>query len=167
MRHLILSIVCLCSLSAKDFTAILLKTDGDMRFHFTVNNQAFYCEPAGVTTLAKLYNKKGLSPFCKTSLVRFIQKYPYANKQYAYVLHLEQKYYIHPYEKSCFIMLNSGISFSEHLLENGFARLEKSFNASFSGSALHQKLQMAEKRARYHKRGVWSDETVSNCFSER
>lgn len=152
---------------AADFTALLINSESDALFHFRYQGRAFSCEPAAIVTLTQLYYSKGLAEGCRKALVAFAQKYPYAAKQHHYLLHEDQTYYIHPYKEKCFIMLNGGISYSEYLVENGFAKMQSTFENGFFGSPLYQKLQKAQKRATYHGRGLWKDPMVSSCFSQK
>ena len=80
------------------------------------------------------------------------------------MLHKEQKYFLKGLKEDCFIMLNGGVSFSEHLLEKGFAKLQKKLDEKFLNSTLYKKLTRSQRRAEYHKRGIWEDPTLANCF---
>lgn len=61
-------------------------------------------------------------------------------------------------------MLNAGVSFSQHLLEEGFAKLQNNLDDEFLMSTHYKKLQRAQERAEYHKKGIWEDPVLSNCF---
>ena len=147
-----------------NFSALLLSARSDYLFHFSYNDIAFYCRPAAVTTIDQLLFFPKLPKVCKEQSHKFIRKYPYANKQYAYKLHEEQKYYLLGLKEDCFVMLNAGVSFSEHLLEEGFAKLQTKLDDEFLNSTLYKKLKKAQDRAEYHKKGVWEDAVLSNCF---
>ena len=147
-----------------NITAILLYTKSDYLFHFSHKNIAFYCRPAAITTIDQLLLTPEIKPVCKNLAENFIKKYPYSNKQYAYKLHEEQKYHLLGYRKDCFVMLNAGTSFSEHLLEEGFAKLQNKLDDVFLNSTMYKKLKRSQDRAEYHKRGVWEDPVLANCF---
>ena len=147
-----------------DITALLLHAKSDYLFHFSHKDVAFYCRPAAVTTIDQLLFRKDIQPVCKNKAENFIKKYPFSNKQYAYKLHIEQKYLLLGYKKDCFVMLNAGRSFSEHLLEEGFAKLQNKLGDSFLNSTLYKKLKRSQDRAEYHKRGIWEDPILANCF---
>lgn len=146
------------------FSALLLHTKSDYLFHFSYKNSAFYCRPAAVTTIEQLLFKPDLPPVCREKAQQFIKKYPYSHKQYAYKLHPEQKYLLIGFKEDCFIMLNAGISFSEHLVEEGFAKLQEKLDEAFLTSTLYKKLQRSQNRAVYHKKGIWEDPVLANCF---
>lgn len=61
-------------------------------------------------------------------------------------------------------MLNGGESFSSHLLEQGFAKIQTKLDEVFLNSVRYKKLEQAQKRAQYHKRGIWEDPVLVNCF---
>jgi endonuclease YncB( thermonuclease family) len=147
-----------------NLSALLLGARSDYLFHFSYNDIAFYCRPAAVTTIDQLLLTPKLPKVCKEQAHNFLRKHPYANKQYAYKLHEEQKYYLLGLKQDCFIMLNGGVSFSEHLLEKGFAKLQNNLDDAFLTSTMYKKLKRAEQRAEYHKRGIWEDPILANCF---
>ena len=164
MLRLILLLSFCFSFAGANFSALLLHTKSDYLFHFSYKNTAFYCRPAAITTIEQLLFKPELQPICKDKAQQFIKKYPYANKQYAYKLHEEQKYFLIGFKEDCFVMLNAGISFSEHLLEEGFAKLQEKLGEAFLNSTMYKKLLRSQNRAAYHKRGIWEDPTLANCF---
>ena len=163
LRYLLLLFFSFLSGSA-NISVILLHTKSDYLFHFSHKNIAFYCRPAAVTTIDQLLLKQELQPVCKDKAQKFIQKYPFSNKQYAYKLHIQQKYFLLGLKKDCFIMLDAGTSFSEHLLEEGFAKLQNGLGDKFLNSTLYKKLKRSQDRAEYHKRGIWEDPILANCF---
>lgn len=163
LRYLLFLSFCF-SLSSANFSALLLHVKNDYLFHFSYENRAFYCRPAAVITIDQLLLRTDLQPVCRKKAQQFINKYPYANKQYAYKLHEEQKYFIIGFKEACFVMLNAGISFSEHLVEEGFAKLQEKLNENFLNSTRYKKLLRSQNRAIYHKRGIWEDPTLPNCF---
>lgn len=145
-------------------TALLLHVKSDDLFHFSYENVAFYCRPAAITTIDQLRLNAQAQPVCRDKAKNFIQKYPFSNKQYAYKLHEEQKYLLVGFKKDCFVMLDAGTSFSEHLLEKGFAKLQNKLEDSFLNSTLYKKLKRSQDRAEYHKRGIWEDPVLAHCF---
>ncbi len=147
-----------------NFSALLLSVRNDYLFHFTYENIAFYCRPAAITTIDQLFFYPKLPKVCKEVANKFLKKHPYANKQYAYKLHEEQKYFLKGYKEDCFVMLNAGTSFSEHLLEEGFAKLQNNLDDEFLMSTHYKKLKLAQDRAEYHQKGIWEDPILSNCF---
>ena len=162
-KYLLLLSFCFSVVSANAL-ALLLHTKSDYLFHFSYKDRAFYCRPAAITTIEQLLFKPELQPVCKQKAQQFIKKYPYANKQYAYKLHEEQKYLLIGFKEDCFVMLNAGISFSEHLIEEGFAKLQESLDENFLNSTMYKKLLRSQNRAAYHKRGIWEDPVLPNCF---
>ena len=133
-------------------------------FHFSHNNIAFYCRPAAIHTVEQILFFPKLPKVCKERVDKFLRKHPYANKQYAYKLHREQKYFLTGFKEDCFIMLNAGVSFSEHLLEEGFAKLQNNLDDTFLSSTMYKRLKKAQDRAEYHQRGIWEDDILPNCF---
>ncbi len=145
-------------------SALLLHVNNDYLFHFSYDDTAFFCRPAAITTIDQLSMHSDKPQVCKERAQKFLKKYPYANKQYAYKLHEEQKYYLIGHKDECFVMLNAGVSFSEHLLEQGFAKLQNNLDEKFLNSTQYKNLKMSQGRAEYHKRGIWEDPLLANCF---
>ncbi len=148
-----------------EFSALLKRIEHNDLFHFSFHDIAFSCEPAMVITLTKLYNVKSLGKVCKEHINSFVKEYPYVPYQAKLIMHEEQKYMIKPLRERCFIMLNSGISFSEHMIEKGFAILPKKPEPELIGKPIYENLKLAQKRAQYHKRGVWQKPSLLNCFA--
>lgn len=162
-KSLIFFLLGLSSVSA-NFSALLLHVDNDYIFHFSHNDIAFYCRPAAIDTIDQLSFYADKPQVCRDRAQSFLRKQPYANKQYAYKLHVEQKYYLMGLKDECFVMLNAGLSFSEHLLEKGFAKLRQNLDAEFLNSTLYKNLKKAQERAEYHQRGIWEFPELSQCF---
>jgi endonuclease YncB( thermonuclease family) len=146
------------------FSALLLEVDNDYMFHFSYHDTAFYCRPAAIDTIDQLSLYPDKSKVCLEQAQSFIKKHPYANKQYAYKLHEEQKYEVVGLKDECFVMLNAGVSFSEHLLEQGFAKLRTNLSSEFLQTTEYKNLLRSQQRAEYHRRGIWSDDILPKCF---
>lgn len=145
-------------------SALLLHVNSDYLFHFSYNDIAFFCRPAAITTIDQLLMYPDKPKVCRQKAQLFLRKYPYANQQYAYKLHEEQKYALIGHNDECFVMLNAGVSFSEHLLEQGFAKLQSHLDEEFLNSTQYKNLKKSQDRAEYHNRGIWEDPVLSNCF---
>jgi len=154
----------LLPLSAQ-FTALLKRIEHNDRFHFSYKDTAFSCEPAAVISLTRLYNNKSIDKVCKRHIDDFVKEHPFVPYQAKLLMHEEQKYLIRPLKERCFIMLNAGTSLSEYLIEEGFALLPKKPEPDFIGTPLYDQLVLAQKRAKYHKRGIWQKPGLLNCFA--
>lgn len=119
---------------------------------------------AAIDTIGQYMNSPALSKTCKESFMDFQKHDPKEKYAYAYVLHENITYNIKPYGKECFVMLNGGTSWSEYLIEKGYALLSKSISPDYINSVGYEKLTLAQNRAKYHKRGIWSDIIVAQCL---
>lgn len=146
------------------FDALLHTIDNNHFFHFSYKEIAFNCKAATVVTLGMQLENNTTSTQCRQSIQTFFKKYPKIPLAYQYVLHEDMTYTIKPYGKECFVMLNGATSWSEYLLEEGFAVLSNVIELNFLNSAGYERLKLAQDRAKYHKRGLWSDIMVKNCI---
>lgn len=151
-----------------DITALLLQVDNNAQAHFSYEDSAFSCKHAAIITLTQLYHSKNSDTSCQRAIEGFIKKHPYISYEAKAIFHTMQKYHLIAFKKACFVMLNGGVSFSEHLLEKGYAMLDDRIAKSqFSKTALYAKLLEAQNRAQYHQKGIWSNQVVVNCFVAR
>lgn len=149
-----------------DFNALLLEVDNNYFFHFSYNDVNFNCEAAAITTLTQFALEHNDSKTCVKAINNFFTREPKAPKMHHYVLHEDITYSITPLDKKCFVMLNGGTSWSEYLIEKGYAVLESNLDPMFMLSAHYHQLERAQKRAQYHKRGLWSDIMIKNCLGK-
>ncbi|KIM10866.1 MAG: hypothetical protein KU37_09085 [Sulfuricurvum sp. PC08-66] len=145
---------------------VLLKSVGANNvMRFLDKSQPFYCYTAAINTHETFLDSNATSQACKTQMHLQLRRDPIMRYAYAYALHEEIAYTLEAYEgNSCFMWLDGGRTWSEYLLEKGYALLKNSHSEAFIKTTLYAKLQRAQERAKYEHRGVWSDETLAECF---
>lgn len=126
--------------------------NSDIIFKYQQNQ--FHCYPYGVFTFEKLLENKKAIAECKESVKKFYKKVPQA-KSFARVHYeLYQFYHLEKMKNQCIIYSNGTKSYSEVLLENGYALLDQNLN----DEVWKFKFYRAQKRAEILKKGVWKEE---------
>jgi len=157
-------VVFIVNLDAKALLALLKSVENNHTLHMKYLQQAFICKPYAVVTLSELVMRTDMSDSCKKSLSDFREDNPH--EKYFAVSHLriEQQYSVESINSQCLLHLSSEHSYSEALLEHGYALIRP--EGIKDDSVLEQRFNKALLRAKKTKAGIWSDSDVRNCFRQ-
>jgi len=147
---------------AEDIVALLKRVENNAVLHMNYKQQAFLCQPYGVETVQELLDRTDVNSSCKRYLQEFRLAYPKEKSFAASSLHIQQQYSVTAIEGKCLLNLSSGYSYSEVLIEKGYARLLPSY--TFEDALIDYRFKRAVKRAKIKEAGIWSDINVRNCF---
>jgi len=150
------------TLFADDILALLQKVENNSALHMSHKQQTFLCQAYGVETIDALISRTDVNSTCKTFLNEFRQSHPKEKFYAAKKLHIKQQYSVSGVDGKCLLNLSSSHSYSEALLEVGYARIHP--NLDFKDELLAYRFEKAVKRAKVKKEGFWSDENIINCF---
>jgi len=147
---------------AESIVALLKKVENNAALHMSYKQQPFLCQPYGIETVQELLTRTDVNSSCKTYLQEFRLSYPKEKVFAVSTLHIQQQYSVVAIEGKCLLNLSSGYSYSEVLIEKGYARLLPSY--TFNDDLIDYRFKRAVKRAKIEKAGIWSDINVRNCF---
>ena len=149
------------SLNAKEpIMAILKNINSNDIQHFTLQNYSFYCQPYGVVTLEDIYRSSKASDICKQKVIKFYIKNPKSKYFSQTLLKLFQMYHVEFKDEKCILYANGRKTLSEALIENGLA-VKKPY---LKDEIFKYIFDEAQRRASYHKRGLFKDEVLKNCM---
>ena len=161
-RLFVVFIVLITSVYAKEILALLKKVENNAALHMSYKQQRFVCKPYGVETVEELLERVDVNSSCKYFLNEFRKQEPKEKYFAVSSLHIQQQYNVSAIKDRCLLSLSSGYSYSEALLEKGYARLLPKY--TFSDNILEYRFSRAVKRAKIQNAGIWSDVNVRNCF---
>ncbi len=162
IRYGLVFVLLIAVLDAKEILSLLKRVQNNHTLHMKYLQQPFVCKPYGVQTLSELIERKDMSNSCKSSLSRFRVENPQEKYFAVSLLKIEQQYSVESREGLCLLHLSSEHSYSEALLEHGYALIwPKGIKEDI---VLEQRFNKALLRAKNTKAGVWSDTEVRNCF---
>jgi len=147
---------------AQNVVALLKRVENNALLHMSYKQQPFLCQPYAVETVPELLNRTDVNSTCKNYLREFRLAYPKEKAYAASSLHIQQQYSVSSMDGKCLLHLSSGYTYSEALVEKGYARLIPSY--IFEDSVIEYRFKRAVKRAKVKKAGIWSDVNVENCF---
>ena len=150
------------ALEAKEIISLLKGIENNHTLHMQYKQQAFVCKPFGIETVSELAERTDINSSCAKHLSSFRQAYPKEKFFAAYSLHVQQQYSVEGIDNLCLLYLSSEHSYSEALLEQGYARIPPGIN--YKDPVLHYRFKRAVQRAKNAKAGIWSDTNVRNCF---
>lgn len=130
--------------------------------NYSIGNFNFNCKPYGVITVDELYVNTTSDSKCKKSVLEFYKKNPNARYFSLNLLKIKQMYHLEVREKECLVFAQGEKSLSEILLENGLAFQKPHFKDKEYKFIFYQ----AQQRAKYTKKGLWSENIMVNCISE-
>jgi len=158
----LLFVVFIASLDAKELVSFLKSIQNNHTLHMKYLQQPFVCKPYGVETLSELVVRTDTNSSCKQSLNAFRQDNP--DEQYFAVsfLKIEQQYSVESIQGQCLLHLSSEHSYSEALLEQGYALVSSAMKKD--DRVLEYRFKKALMRAKNTKAGIWSDAKVRDCF---
>lgn len=160
--YCLLLLVFIITLDAQEVVSILKSVQNNHTLHMKYVQQPFICKPFGIETIRQFLQRKDISTSCRQSLVSFIEANPEEQYFALHILKIEQQYSVEKFQGSCLLHLSSGYSYSEALLEHGYARIPSNFQ--YNNAELEYRFNRALEGAKRSKSGVWSNANVSNCF---
>lgn len=158
----LLFIVYIVYAKAQGMVALLKGIENNHTLHMVYRQTAFVCKPYGIETLSELVMHTDLNSSCSAYLDSFRQTYP-KEKFFAQMnLKVQQKYSVEGKDNRCVLYLSNDYSYSEALLEKGYAKMP--FEVKGKNPEMEYRFKKALKRAKTKKLGIWSDVNVRNCF---
>lgn len=150
------------SADAQVLVALLKAVENNHTLHMHYQQQPFVCTPYGVETVSQLLLKTDLNSSCMQSIKDFRESNP-EEKFFAITsLYIEQQYSVEGLDNLCLLHLSSSHSYSETLLEKGYARISPLLR--FKEFELFERFERAQLRAIKKKKGIWSEGAIQNCF---
>jgi hypothetical protein len=155
-------IVLVWSLDAKSIVALLKSVEDNDNLHMVYQQKDFVCKPYGIQSINALISSIDVNSSCMTYLMDFRKSNP-KEKFFAQVsLEVQQLYSVKGVEGKCLLHLSSGHTYSEAILEAGYARIP--ITLKYDDPLLKYRFKRALQRAKSSKLGIWSDVNVRNCF---
>ena len=162
MLSYLLFVVFTVNLYGNDIVAFLKRVENNHTLHMNARQHSFVCSPYGVETVSELMHKTDVDSSCIGHLYEFRKANPKEKYFAVSSLYIQQQYSVEGFEGKCLLKLSSGHSYSEALLENGYARIPPGMQ--YKDTVLKHRFKRAEQRAKKKKAGIWSDINVRNCF---
>lgn len=158
----LLFIVLTINAYGKTLVSLLKGIENNHTLHMQYKQQPFACTPYGIETVSELVYLTDVNTSCMQYLYEFRVIDP--NEQYFAVqnLRIEQQYRVEGIEGKCLLHLSSGHSYSEALLEKGYARIP--LGTRYKDPIIRYRFKQAERRAKVKKAGLWSNVNIRNCF---
>lgn len=160
--YLIIITILISNLESKEILALLNGIENNHTLHMKHKQIPFVCKPYGIQTVSELINSTDMNSSCK----KHIQEFRLANPKEKYfaksLLHVYQQYNVEGIKGLCMLNISSGYSYSELLLEHGYARITP--NQLYKDVLIKHRFDKAVKRAKKKSAGIWSDINVRNCF---
>lgn len=158
----LLCVVLIWNLEAGTVVALLKSVENNHSLHMKQKQKAFLCKPYGVDTVSQLVLRADVNGSCMEYLKNFRRSDPKEKFFAVSLLYIEQQYSVEGIEDACLLHLTSGYSYSEALLEKGYARVPP--GKIYKDSILNNRFMKAEKRAKSTDVGIWADVNLRNCF---
>ncbi|MDF1882181.1 hypothetical protein JHD50_12875 [Sulfurimonas sp. MAG313] len=159
---LLLLIVLVLNLYSNEVVALLKSIENNHQLHLRYKQTPFLCKPYGVETISQLVQRTDINSSCMQYLDAFRIEHPKERFFAEMTLKLEQQYSVEGIGSLCLLFLSSEHSYSEALLEEGYAHIPMSFR--YDDPILEYRFKRAIKGAKVKKVGMWSDIKVKNCF---
>lgn len=156
----LLFVVFLVNVNAQSLVSLLKSIENNHTLHMSYRQQAFVCTPYGIETVSELLLRTDLNSSCFQYIRDFRESNPQEKFFAATTLHIEQQYSVEAVETLCLLHLSSGHSYSEALLEKGYALI----SPQLKDTELLYRFEKAQLRAKIKKEGIWSDEKIRGCF---
>ena len=159
---ILLSIVFLMNLYPQSIVALLKGVENNYKLHMVYKQTSFVCKPYGVEGVDELILRTDANSTCVNHLKNFRLTHP-KEKHFAQTsLQVQQQYSVEGREDRCVLYLSNEYSYSEALLEHGFARI--TLGLTYDNRLMKYRFNQAVKRAKSKKLGIWADPNVRNCF---
>lgn len=163
--QILLFIVFVWNLRCESVVALLKSVEDNDNLHMVYKQKEFICKPYGIQSINELISSVETNSSCMNYLQDFRKSYP-KEKFFAQMrLHVQQKYSVEGIDGKCLLYLSSSHTYSEAILEAGYARMP--ITLKHDDSFLKYRFKRALQRAKSSKLGIWSDVNVRNCFLAR
>jgi len=150
------------NLEAESIIALLKSVENNNVLHMHYKKTPFICTPYGVETVDELMLRMDSNSSCIRYLQDFRRAHPKEKFFAVSSLHVQQQYSVEGMNGECLLYLSSEHTYSEALLEKGYAR--RPVGQSYEDVILKHRFKDAVKRAQNTKAGIWSDINIRNCF---
>lgn len=160
--YIMLCVLIFMNADAQVLVALLKSVENNHTLHMRYQQQPFVCTPYGVETVSQLLLKTDLNSSCMQAINDFRASHPEEKFFAISTLYIEQQYSVEGLEEACLLHLSSSHSYSETLLEKGYARI--SALLQFKEFELYERFEQAQLRAKKKNEGIWSDGKVQGCF---
>lgn len=158
----LLLIFFMANLDAKVLVSLLQSVQNNYTLHMKYLQQPFVCKPYGVQTLSELIDRADANSSCQKSLSNFTKENPQEKYFAVSLLKIQQQYSVESRQGWCLLHLSSDHSYSEALLEEGYALIWPA--GIQEDEVLTKRFNKAVLRAKNTKAGIWSNTDVRNCF---
>lgn len=157
-----LFIIPLFTLDAKEPTMMMVKRgiNNSLQEFQIAPYYSFVCKPYGVVTIDEVLNSKETDKECKNTLQKFYIQHPRLYNLYRRYLKRKSFYHVEYLEKSCLVHVKGELTFSEILLQNGIALIDK----EFKDETYNARFKSAQKSAEIWERGMFSDPKLLSCM---
>jgi len=140
--------------------AILLNVTNNNNQTFNIGNYHFNCKSYGVISLEELQVINKDNKVCQDSIKKLYKKDIYLKYLSMNLLKLKQMYHVEFKNDECVVYSNGQKTLSEKLLEEGAVVL----NSKFNDKEFRYSFQKAQTRAKYEKKGLWSENISTKCL---
>ncbi|MDH4944181.1 hypothetical protein [Sulfurimonas sp. C5] len=156
-------IIPLFTLDAKEPTMLMLKGNlsNALQEFQVLPDYSFQCKPYGITTVDELLNSKKTTKECKNVLKKFYVQNPELYNLHYHVLHRKSFYHLEYENKSCIIYAKGELTYSEILLKEGAALIQK----DLKNEVFEPRFQSAQRSAELRKKGIFKDPNVLRCVT--
>ena len=158
----LLFIVFVLNVNAQSIVALLKGIENNHELHMVYNQKAFVCKPYGVESVSELILRIDANSTCITHLDAFRRNHPYEKFFAQMSLYVQQQYSVEGKGDRCLLYLSNEGTYSEALLEKGYARIP--LGLQYDDIIMKYRFKKALQRAKSKKLGIWSDVNVRNCF---
>jgi hypothetical protein len=154
-------IIPLFTLDAKEPTILMLKNSysNSLQEFQTAPNYSFSCKPYGIRTFDEILSTNKSDKRCRQLLKTFYIKHPKLYSLHHRYLHRKSFYHVEYINNSCLVYAKGKTTFSEILLKEGMAFVDK----SLENKILKPKFISLQNYAKDKKKGVFSDSELMNC----
>lgn len=150
-------------LNAKEPTlAILLNIINNNYQIFNIGNYHFTCKTYGVISIEELKFANEDNEVCQNSIKELYKKNIYLKYISQHLLNIRQMYHFEFKNDECLLYSNGQKTLSEILLEEGVAIMKP----RFKDREFQYSFMKAQSRARYDKKGMWSENIPGKCLAE-
>ena len=124
-------------------------------------NASLICKPYGVVTIEQIVKQPHVSEFCKKKYRDFLEHNPKSSYFVHFILHTHSFYHVQSKVNSeCIISARGMVSYSELLLREGLAVVQKHFR----DKEYLYRFRKAYWSAKGNKKGMFSDYVLGNCI---
>jgi len=147
---------------ANEKPALLKSVENNSVLHMSYKQVHFTCVAYGVETLDMLVQRSDTNTSCQQKVADFRENNPKEKNYAVNLFHVQQQYGVRSVENRCLLLLSFAHSYSEELIEMGYARIDPLIK--YESEEILYRFSKALKRAKREKNGIWKNEDMVNCF---